>query len=52
VLATVPDDHRIVLPDVMLSRGRFLDGVSVAELPRTVEIVPTTGVGLVEALAA
>ena len=35
---------------VALSRGRFLDGMSAAELPRVVEIVPTDGAGLVRAL--
>jgi NifB/MoaA-like Fe-S oxidoreductase len=42
---------RFLLPDVVLSRGKFLDGTTVAELPRQVEIVPTDGASLVQALA-
>jgi hypothetical protein len=38
------------LPDVVLSRGRFLDGETVAALPRTVEIVSTDGAALVRAV--
>jgi NifB/MoaA-like Fe-S oxidoreductase len=51
-LAAIPEDARVLLPDVMLSRGRFLDGMSVAQLPRTVEIVATDGAALVKALAS
>jgi NifB/MoaA-like Fe-S oxidoreductase len=49
-LATRPETDRYLLPDVMLSRGRFLDGTTAAELPRTVEIVKTDGAALVKAL--
>ena len=45
-----PRDDRYLLPDVTISRGRFLDGTSVADLPRVVEIVPTDGASLVRAL--
>ena len=45
-----PEHDRYLLPDVALSRGRFLDGMSAAELPRVVEIVATDGAGLVRAL--
>ena len=38
--ATSPSGQRYLLPDVCLSEGRFLDGMTVAELPRPVEIVP------------
>jgi putative radical SAM enzyme (TIGR03279 family) len=41
---------RYLLPDVALSRGRFLDGTTAAQLPRLVEIVPTDGGALVHAL--
>ncbi len=41
---------RVLLPDVVLSNGRFLDGMSVDELPRSVEIVPSDGAALVAAL--
>jgi putative radical SAM enzyme (TIGR03279 family) len=50
-LANEPENHRYLLPDVMLSRGRFLDGVPVTALPRSVEIVPTDGASLVRAIA-
>jgi putative radical SAM enzyme (TIGR03279 family) len=45
-----PDDARYLLPDVVLSNGRFLDGLTVADLPRPVEIVATDGASLVDAL--
>jgi NifB/MoaA-like Fe-S oxidoreductase len=45
-----PANDRYLLPDVTLSRGRFLDGMSAAQLPRTVEVVPTDGASLVHAL--
>jgi putative radical SAM enzyme (TIGR03279 family) len=45
-----PEADRYLLPDVALSRGRFLDGTTAAELPRIVEIVPTDGGALVHAL--
>jgi putative radical SAM enzyme (TIGR03279 family) len=50
-LAAQPEDHRFLLPDVALSRGRFLDGTAVDALPRPVEVVPTDGASLVAALA-
>jgi putative radical SAM enzyme (TIGR03279 family) len=50
-LNDAPEHARYLLPDVALSRGRFLDGVSVADLPRTVEIIPTDGAALVKALS-
>jgi putative radical SAM enzyme (TIGR03279 family) len=49
-LAGQPEGHRYLLPDVVLSRGRFLDGETVALLPRPVEIVATDGTALVRAL--
>ncbi len=49
-LAGQPEHDRYLVPDVALSRGRFLDGTSAAELPRLVEIVPTDGGALVNAL--
>jgi NifB/MoaA-like Fe-S oxidoreductase len=51
VLAGQPEDHRYVLPDVCLSRGVFLDGMRPEDLPRPVEVVPTTGEALREVLA-
>jgi NifB/MoaA-like Fe-S oxidoreductase len=49
-LATRPPGERYLLPDVALSRGRFLDGVEVGALPRRVDVVPTDGASLVRAL--
>jgi NifB/MoaA-like Fe-S oxidoreductase len=49
-LANEPAHHRYLLPDVTLSRGRFLDGMALDALPRTVEVVPTDGASLVRAL--
>jgi NifB/MoaA-like Fe-S oxidoreductase len=50
VLALEPVGHRYLLPDVCLSQGRFLDGLTPEDLPRPVEIIPTDGVALREAL--
>ena len=46
VLETEPEGHRYLLPDVCLSSGRFLDGVEVVDLPRSVEVVPADGIAL------
>jgi NifB/MoaA-like Fe-S oxidoreductase len=51
-LASEPDGHRYLLPDVCLSQGRFLDGTSPEDLPRPDEVVATDGVALRRALAA
>lgn len=50
-LAVEPPGHRYLLPDVCLSNGVFLDGLSPADLPHPVEIVPTNGIALREALS-
>ncbi|HEX5366007.1 MAG TPA: DUF512 domain-containing protein, partial [Acidimicrobiales bacterium] len=50
VLASEPDGHRYLLPDVCLTQGVFLDGARPADLPRPVEVVPTGGAALREAL--
>jgi putative radical SAM enzyme (TIGR03279 family) len=53
VLGDEPVGHRYLLPDVCLSDdGRFLDGMSVDELPRPVEVVATDGIALRTALEA
>jgi putative radical SAM enzyme (TIGR03279 family) len=52
VLSAEPEGHRYLLPDVCLSGGRFLDGTTPAELPRPVEVIPTDGVALRQALEA
>jgi putative radical SAM enzyme (TIGR03279 family) len=49
-LAAEPVGHRYLLPDVCLSEGRFLDGWSVEDLPRPVEVLPTDGIALRRAL--
>ena len=51
VLANEPHGHRYLLPDVCLTRGVFLDGLTPADLPRPVEIVATDGRALRAALA-
>ncbi len=49
-LAAEPAGHRYLLPDVCLSDDVFLDGTTVGDLPRPVEIVPTDGIALRAAL--
>ena len=51
-LSTEPAGHRYLLPDVCLSEGRFLDGTTVADLPHLVEVVPTDGISLRQALGS
>ncbi len=51
-LAAEPAEHRYLLADVCLSGGKFLDGMTPAELPRHVEIVPTNGSALRQLLDA
>jgi putative radical SAM enzyme (TIGR03279 family) len=51
VLADEPQRHRYLLPAVCLSDDhRFLDGLTVADLPRPVEVVATDGFALRAAL--
>ena len=51
VLAHEPAGHRYLLPDVCLSDDQlFLDGMSVADLPRSVDVVATNGIALRRAL--
>jgi putative radical SAM enzyme (TIGR03279 family) len=53
VLAAEPEGHRYLLPDVCLSDDAvFLDGSTIADLPRPVEVVATDGNALREALGA
>ena len=49
-IAGIPADERVLLPDVVLSSDRFLDGSTVADLSRAVEVIPTDGASLVQAL--
>jgi putative radical SAM enzyme (TIGR03279 family) len=49
-LSTGSDDTRYLLPDACLNEGRFLDGLTLADLPCAVEVVPTDGHSLRAAL--
>ena len=44
-------EGRVLLPDVCLSEGRFLDGMTLSDLPVDVEVVPTDGLSLRRALS-
>jgi putative radical SAM enzyme (TIGR03279 family) len=50
VLRGSDPERRFLLPDVCLSEGRFLDGMTPAELPVAVEIIVTSGASLRSAL--
>ncbi|MGF1599278.1 MAG: DUF512 domain-containing protein [Acidimicrobiales bacterium] len=50
VLADEPAGHRYLVPDVCLTGGRFLDGLSPDDLPHPVEVVVTSGTALRAAL--
>ena len=51
VLGAEPHRHRYLLPDVCLSEdGRFLDEMSITDLPRAVEVIATDGHSLRSAL--
>ena len=52
VLAGEPEGDRYLLPDVCLSNGRFLDGLTVDDLPRPVEVISTDGISLRKAIGA
>ena len=49
-LRSEPPGHRYLLPDVCLNRGRFLDGLTIEDLPHPVDVVPTDGAALRTAL--
>jgi len=49
-LACEPAGDRYLLPDVVLSDGRFLDGTTPADLPHPVEVVTADGAALVATL--
>ncbi|MGD0439169.1 MAG: DUF512 domain-containing protein [Acidimicrobiales bacterium] len=51
-LADEPSGGRYLLPDVCLSKGRFIDGPSLEDLPRPVEVVATDGASLRRILEA
>ncbi len=50
VLEGAPAGHRYLLPDACLSEGRFLDDLTLDDLPRPVEVVPADGLSLRRAL--
>jgi NifB/MoaA-like Fe-S oxidoreductase len=49
-LRDIPSERRCLLPDACLNEGRFLDGLTLADLPRPVEVVPCDGASLRRAL--
>ena len=49
-LKDVPRSHRVLLPDVCLSGDRFLDGFTIADLGRPIEVLETSGAALRRAL--
>ena len=49
-MQTLPIDATLLLPDVCLSEDRFLDGLGLADLPRPVTTVTTSGNDLRETL--
>jgi hypothetical protein len=51
-LAAEPESDRYLLADACLSEGRFLDGLTLDDLPRAVEVVPADGRSLRLALDA
>mgnify|MGYP002880065704 CR=1 FL=1 len=50
VLSEEPENDRYLIPDVCLSKGKFLDGMSPDDLPREVDVVTTDGIALRRAL--
>jgi putative radical SAM enzyme (TIGR03279 family) len=49
-LAGLPEGRRYLIPDSCVSGGKFLDGMSLEDLPRPVEVVPADGASLRKAL--
>ena len=49
-LGGVAAGRRALVPDACLNEGRFLDGLTLADLPRPIEVVPTDGASLRRAL--
>ena len=50
-LANVRPSTRVLLPDICLSNGKFLDGTALTDLPRPVDVLPADGASLRAALA-
>ena len=51
VMGGYPEPARWILPDVVLTNGVFLDDIPLTDLPAVVEVIPTTGNALLEALS-
>ncbi len=49
-LDKAPTESRYLLPDVCLSKGRFIDGSAPGDLPVALEVVPSDGASLRRAL--
>jgi putative radical SAM enzyme (TIGR03279 family) len=49
-LAEISHDSVVLIPDVCVNEGRFLDGMMLEELARSVRTVPTTGFDLRQVL--
>jgi len=49
-LSEQPEGDQYLLPDVCLTGGRFLDGLTLDDLPRSVQVVQTDGASLRNAL--
>ncbi len=45
-LSELDEDALVLVPDVCVNEGRFLDGTTLEDLPRAVRTVPTTGFDL------
>ncbi len=45
-LGEMAPDTTVLVPDVCVNEGRFLDGLTLEDLPRRVRTVPTTGLDL------
>ena len=45
-LSEINSDTTVLIPDVCVNEGRFLDGLTLEDLPRRVRTVPTTGLDL------
>jgi NifB/MoaA-like Fe-S oxidoreductase len=50
-LSRQPEDRLYLIPDACVHDGRFLDGLTPGDLPRTVRVVPSDGGSLLAALA-
>ena len=49
-LSKEPEEDKYLIPDVCLSQGKFLDGMTPDDLPHRVEVIATDGIALRKAL--